>query len=58
MNRTKAYLFARAAQDSGRVLTEATTEMQTRAGQAFTMEDGVVISTEDAFIFPTQNPER
>lgn len=56
VDRIKA-AFAEAARDPGKALTEATAEMQQRAERAFTVEDGVAVSNEDAFIFMAMKGE-
>lgn len=56
VDRIKA-AFAEAAHNPTEALVNTTVEMQTRAGQAFTIEDGVAISNEDAFMFMAMKGE-
>lgn len=56
VDRIKA-AFAEAANNPVQALAAATSEMQTRAEQTFTKEDGVAISNEDAFIFMAMKGE-
>lgn len=56
VDRIKA-AFAEAARDPKQALATATAEMHERAKQAFTMEDGVAVSNEDAFIFMAMQGE-
>lgn len=56
VDRIKA-AFVEAAKNPGQALAEATADMQKRAEGAFTMEDGVAITNEDAFIFMAMKGE-